>query len=79
MKTQADKKRAEVSFEVGDKVFQKLQPYIQSSLAPRSNQKLVAYKLNIPESSCVHLVFHVSLLKRLVSPVHTLCPVLPDS
>jgi hypothetical protein len=94
MKTQADK-RIEVSFEVGDKVFLKLQPYMQSSLAPISNQKLpfkyfgpftilekvgsVAYKLNIPESSSVHPVFHVSLLKRMVSPEHKVCPLLPDS
>jgi hypothetical protein len=41
MKNQADKGRTERSFEVGDLVFLKLQPYIQSSLAPRANQKLV--------------------------------------
>jgi hypothetical protein len=41
MKNQADKGRTELSFEVGDLVFLKLQPYIQSSLAPRANQKLV--------------------------------------
>jgi hypothetical protein len=41
MKNHADKGRTELSFEVGDLVFLKLQPYIQSSLAPRANQKLV--------------------------------------
>jgi hypothetical protein len=40
MKGQADKKRSERSFVVGDRVFLKLQPYVQSSLAPRANQKL---------------------------------------
>ena len=40
MKRQADKHRAERSFEVGDQVFLKLQPYVQTSLAPRSSQKL---------------------------------------
>lgn len=54
---------------MGDKVFLKLQPYIQSSLVPRANQKLafkffrpfevlarvgrVAYKLNLPPSLLV--------------------------
>lgn len=40
MKKQADQKRSEQSFAVGDWVFLKLQPYVQSSLAPRANQKL---------------------------------------
>jgi hypothetical protein len=40
MKFQADKGRAEGVFAVGDCVFLKLQPYVQSSLAPRANQKL---------------------------------------
>jgi hypothetical protein len=81
MKRQADKKRSERKFEVGDKVFLKLQPYVQSSLAPRSNQKLsfkffgpyevlakvgsVAYKIALPVSSSVHPVFHVSQLKKM--------------
>jgi hypothetical protein len=76
MKRQADKKRSERKFEIGDNVFLKLQPYVQSSLAPRSNQKLsfkffgpyedlakvgsVAYKIGLTTSSSVHPVFHVS-------------------
>lgn len=82
MKTQADKNRSERSFEVGEMVYLKLQPYVQSSLAPRANQKLlfrffspfqilckvgtVAYKLALPSSSAIHPVFHVSQLKRAV-------------
>lgn len=78
-KCQADKKRSERVFSVGDVVYLKLQPYVQSSLAPRANQKLsfkffgpfkivekigaVAYKLLLLASSSVHPIFHVSQLK----------------
>jgi hypothetical protein len=64
MKRQANKGRSERVFQVGDEVFVKLQSCIQSSLAPRANQKLaykffspfrvlsrigsVAYKLDLP-------------------------------
>jgi hypothetical protein len=40
MKKQADKGRSERSFVVGDSIYVKLQPYIQSSLSRRSCQKL---------------------------------------
>jgi hypothetical protein len=40
MKSQADKGRTERVFEAGDKVFLKLQPYLQSSVAFRANHKL---------------------------------------
>jgi hypothetical protein len=82
MKRQADEHRSERQFQVGDLVFVKLQPYIQSSLAQRTNQKLsfkffgpyhvlarvgtVAYRLELPVSSSVHPVFHVSQLKKSV-------------
>lgn len=41
MKHQADKKRSEREFQVGDSVFMKLQPYVQSSVAPRAHHKLM--------------------------------------
>lgn len=83
MKKYADKNRSFREFQVGDSVFLKLQPYIQSSIAPRANHKLlfkyygpfrviakiseVAYKLDLPEGSTVHPVFHVSLLRQALS------------
>lgn len=83
MKKQADKMRSEREFKVVDMVFFKLQPYVQSSLALRSNQKLafkffgpypvvsklgkVAYRLKLPESSSIYPVFHVFQLKLAVT------------
>lgn len=69
---------------MGDKVFLKLQPYIQTSIAPRANHKLsfkfygpfhvierineVAYKLQLPPHASVHPVFHVSQLRHALIP-----------
>lgn len=94
LKKQAYQQRSERHFEVGDKVFLKLQPYVQSSLAPRSNQKLafrffgpyeviqrvgsVAYKLALPTHSAIHPVFHVSQLKNAVGAAHQISPTLPS-
>lgn len=42
MKCQADKKRSERVFSVGDRIFLKLQPYLQSSVLRRANHKLAS-------------------------------------
>ena len=91
MKQQADQHRSERSFEVGDCVFLRLQPYKQmflkqakkdNKLSPKyygpykvlQNIGTMAYKLELPASSRVHPVFHVSCLKKVIGdkiPVQT--------
>jgi hypothetical protein len=94
MKQQADKGCTERQFEVDDLVFLMLQPYVQSFLAPRPNQKLafkffgpfrivqrigkVAYKLELPSQSMIHPVFHVSQLKKAVGTSVQVSPSLSD-
>ncbi|KAI5423285.1 hypothetical protein KIW84_046321 [Lathyrus oleraceus] len=92
MKKYADKKRRDVSFEMGEWVFLKLKPHRQQTVARRINQKLVSryfgpypilarvgavsYKLKLPESARIHSVFHVSQLKKAVGN-YTVEPELP--
>lgn len=86
MKVQADRQRSDRVFQVGDSVLLKLEHYVQSSVVSRPFPKLaykflgpfkvleklgsVAYKLELPEDSLIHLVFHVSELKPF-TPDHT--------
>jgi hypothetical protein len=81
-KVNADRHRVERSFEVGDLVFLRLQPYRQSSLKKSGAEKLkprfygpyrvirrvgeVAYELELPKGSRIHNVFPVSCLKKVV-------------
>jgi hypothetical protein len=76
------RQRIERSFEVGDLVFLRLQPYRQSSLKRSKAEKLkprfygpymitrrvgeVAYELELPKGSRIHNIFHVSCLKKAV-------------
>ena len=82
MKQMADKKRTERTFMVGDWVYSRLKPYRQTIVALRRNMKLnpryfvsykvirkiekVSYKLLLPATTNIHLVFHVSLLKKKI-------------
>jgi hypothetical protein len=93
MKIQADKHRTDRTFSADDPVFIKLQPYIQSSVAPRSHHKLafkyfgpymirriinpIAYEVALPAESKIHPVFHVSQLRRALLPGTTPSLVLP--
>lgn len=71
LKRIADKSHREVDFQVGDLVYLKLQPYRQRSLAPYPILQGIcpmAYKLQLPTSSTIHSVSHVSLLKQAMGP-----------
>ena len=94
MKQQVDQHHSESTFQVNDMVFLHLQPYKQSSLKLKGHQKLapkfygpykvlqkigfVAYKLELPPSSRIHPVFHVSCLKKVIGTNIRAQTVLPE-
>jgi hypothetical protein len=94
MKLYADSKRSERTFQVGEQVLLKLQPYAQASVVNRPYPKLaykyfgpykilakigqVAYRLDLPSSSKIHNVFHVSQLKEYHSDFTPVFTDLPD-
>ncbi|KAK1615455.1 hypothetical protein QYE76_020972 [Lolium multiflorum] len=79
-KSYADKRRREMTFEVGDFVYLKVSPLkgmqrfqLKGKLAPRyvgpfkvlSRRGEVSYQLELPEEmAAVHNVFHISLLRK---------------
>jgi hypothetical protein len=79
-KVQADKNKVDRTFEVGDLVYLRLQPYRKASIKRSRVEKLqpcffgpyrvnkrigvVAYELELPQGSKIHNVFHVSCLKK---------------
>lgn len=87
MKSFADAKRIERTFETREMVYLKPQPYRQGSVALRRNLKLalkfygsykilekivsVAYRLELSNSSRIHLTFHVSHLKKYIGTTTT--------
>lgn len=82
MKRYADKNQKNWEFQVGDLVWLRLKPYRQNSVVNRSYTKLskqyyepykivkkinpVTYRLELPATSSIFLVFHISLLKPFV-------------
>ena len=83
MKQQAYQHCSERTFNEGDWVFLRLQPY--KHMSPKNTKKdnkllpkyyspykvlqkigSMAYKLDLPASSWVHTVFHVSCLKKVI-------------
>jgi len=85
MKQVADRHKSDRKYEIGDRVYVKLQSYIQILVSFRPNAKLspkyfgpyqildkvgeVSYKLGLLVNSKIHNVFHVSQLKKYVGDI----------
>ncbi|GJV27604.1 putative mitochondrial protein [Tanacetum coccineum] len=89
MKAIANAKRTDREYEVGQWVYLKLQPHRQVSVRlgnPRyygpfqviQRVGQVVYKLELPSSSLIHPVFHVSQLKKYKGPIPNSTAVLPQ-
>lgn len=94
MKQVADKHRWDIEFQKDDLGFLKLQPYRRTSVFKMAHKKLatiyfwpyrvidrigyVAYKQQLPEGEQIHLVFHVSLLKKVVGDLQVSSNELPN-
>ena len=94
MKKQADQGHSERQFVEGDKVFLQMKPYKQTSLKVEHCQKLVpkfygpytilrhvgqvAYQLAFPSHSKLHIVFHVSCLKKVIGTKFQIQTNLPE-
>ena len=84
MKFFADRNRVDRHFTVGDLVYLKMQPYRETALGLRNALKLtskfygpfrviqrvgnVSYKLQFPERTKLHDMFHLNQLKKHVGP-----------
>jgi hypothetical protein len=94
MKVYVDHNRSKRSFQVGEYVLLKLQPYAQSTVVNKPFPKLalkyfgsyriveklgtMAYKLSLPPHSVVNPVFHVSQLKAFTPNNSPVFSCLPD-
>jgi hypothetical protein len=79
-KVQAEKHRVDQTFEVGDLVYLRLQPYSQASIKISGAEKLqprffgpykvrrrigvISYELELPQGRKIHNIFHVLCLKK---------------